>query len=111
MHVFSDASKDAIGHVVFVQSDNGDNESQITFACAGSKVAPRCVTSIPRLELCAAVKVAEELLIELFLTHHDTSFYTDIEVVLSYLSNTKRRFTRYVTRRVEIIHATFPENN
>ena len=113
LHVFSDASKDAIGYVIYVKSTNEQGLDHVAFVCAGAKVAPRCATSIPRMELCAAVeavKATEKVIAELRLCQTSATFYTDSEVLLGYLSNSTRHFSRYVTRRIEVIISIFPSN-
>ena len=62
--------------------------------------------TIPRLELCAAtdsVQTTFKIIKELKLRIDARSFYTDSLVVLGYLNNKTKRFSRYVARRVEAI--------
>ena len=106
MHVFSDASFDGLGYAIYVRTfGNGKVHSSLAFA--GSKVAPRAATSIPRLELnaaleasVAALKVKEELRMEF----SNIYYHCDSQVVIGYLSNREKRFSRYVSRRIEIIN-------
>ncbi|XP_073720576.1 uncharacterized protein [Misgurnus anguillicaudatus] len=68
-----------------------------------SKLAPRQVHTVPRLELCAsvlAVELADMLLYELDIEIHKVKYYTDSRVVLGYINNTSRRFYVYVANRV-----------
>ena len=106
LHCFSDASKDAIGHVIYLRCVNENQDVSVAFIQGTSKVSPRTADTIPRLELCAAMdtvhsalKVIEEIDVEI----GGTYFYTDSLIVMGYLQNTKKRFSRYVTRRVEEI--------
>ena len=74
-----------------------------------AKVAPIRPTSIPRLELCAAVlstKAVKKIRTELDLKIDDVKFYTDSKVVLGYISNDARRFHVYVANRVQVIRDT-----
>ena len=108
LHIFADASSEAIGYSIYIKTF-GSNGSNVSFVCAGSKVAPRLGTSIPRLELCAAVeasKAAAEVRRELHIGRDECYYYSDSQVSLGYLRNHSRRFSRYVQRRVEIIHST-----
>lgn len=85
----------------------------VSFLLGDSKVAPRCATSIPRLELCAAaeaVRTASEIVKELMRKPDQITYYSDSLVVLGYLCNTEKRFRRYVARRVELIVSTAPAN-
>ena len=58
LHVFGDASSDAIGFVIYMRSINLRDEVSTSFLRGDSKVAPRSATSIPCLELCAAVEAS-----------------------------------------------------
>ena len=105
VHVFVDASKDAIGHVMYLKSIMGD-EINVTFLSAGSRVAPRAAANIPRLELCAAVEgshCASKIISELEFKPEKVVYYSDSTIVLGYLSNEEKRFSRYVTNRINVI--------
>ena len=68
--------------------------------------APVKFTSIPRLELQAAVlstRINKTLREELDLNIQSTIYWTDSEIVLHYLKNEKRRFQTFVANRVEEI--------
>ena len=106
MHVFADASKDAIGFVIYLRQYDIDGKCSTAFAFANSKVAPRSATSIPRLELCAAVEAALSAVYirrELGHTVDDVTFYSDSNATLGYIRNCERRFSKYVTARVKVI--------
>ena len=106
IHAFSDASKDAIGASIYLRLFNDQGEICTTLLFGQSKVAPAQTTSIPRLELCAAVlasqavhKIEKEINMEI----DDITFYTDSKVVLGYIQNESRRFYVYVANRVQTI--------
>ena len=106
IHAFADASKDAIGTSVYLKQVNERGEISVALVFGQSKVAPSQPTSIPRLELSAAVlatqavkKTRKELDIEI----HNVSFYSDSKVVLGYIKNDVRRFHVYVANRVQMI--------
>ena len=68
LHTMADASQLAYAAVSYVQHEYEDGEITVQFSAAKAKVAPTKATSIPRLELMAAVlglrllrKVAELL--------------------------------------------------
>ena len=106
IHAFADASKDGIGVAVYLRSFNEKNEAHIAFLYGQSKVAPTQPTTIPRLELCAAVlamKAVRRIRNELSLKIDETCFYTDSKVVLGYVQNESRRFHLYVANRVQLI--------
>ena len=106
LYSFSDASEDAIGHVMYMRSQDDKGKVHVAFVNASSKVAPQSATSIPRLELCAALQAAlatQEICAGL--THKPVAchYYSDSKVVLGYLENKEKRFSNYVTRRVNLI--------
>ena len=106
IHCFCDASKDAIGFVLYLRSFNAKGEIALSFLYASSKVSPRAADTIPRLELCAAfdaVQTTSKVTKELSLRIDEKFFYSDSLVVLGYLNNTTKRFSRYVARRIEAI--------
>ena len=106
LHIFSDASMEAIGYVIYMRCVNSNEDINVSFVCAGSKVAPRGATSVPRLELCAALEAAvatSSVCMELNIKSRYCFYYTDSKVVLGYISNVSRTFSRYVCRRVDMI--------
>ena len=108
LHVFCDASKDCIGYVAYLRSKGANGEVCVSFINASSKVAPRSAGSVPRLELNAAVEGAANaafLRRELKNQPNSVHLYTDSMIVLGYLSNKERRFSKYVERRVDqVLH-------
>ena len=114
LHVFCDASIEAIGYVVYLRLVNVAGTVNVCFVTANSKVSPKSATSIPRLELCAALEAAtatSELIAELEMDLNSVRMYTDSKVVLGYLTNTAKRFSRYITRRTSIICKAFPAHH
>ncbi|XP_018011847.1 uncharacterized protein LOC108669074 [Hyalella azteca] len=106
LHVFADASQDAIGCASYLRSTDNSGDAYVAFVRGESRVAPRAATSIPRLELCAAVEAvmsAQQILRELKSPPQDVYFYSDSKVVLAYINSESGRFTRYVQRRLTII--------
>ena len=76
------------------------------YVLAKARVAPSKVTSIPRLELSAAVvasRLSAMLHSELDLVVDQEFFWTDSQIVLSYISNEARRFHTFVANRVQLI--------
>ena len=113
LHIFSDASNEGIGYVVYLRTKNEKQEINVSLVCGSSKVPPRGTSSIPRLELCAAMDAAVQgynIAVDIDLDHTQTNFYTDSKVVLGYISNRTSRFPLYITRRVNILlNSSSPE--
>ena len=90
IHAFSDASKDAIGASIYLRLFNDRGEICTALLFGQSKVAPAQTTSIPRLELCAAVLASQavnKIVKEIDMEINEITFYTDSKVVLSYIQN------------------------
>ncbi|MES9882937.1 MAG: hypothetical protein ABW185_18875 [Sedimenticola sp.] len=107
VHLFSDASEQAIAAVAYLKTTSPDGAEHVGYIMGKAKVAPKHGHTIPRLELCAAVLAAE--LSETILDHMGIEadlvrFYTDSKVVLGYINNRTRRFYVYVSNRVQLIH-------
>ena len=95
IHAFSDASEDAIGAAVYLRQVNDRGENRTALVFGQSRVAPIQITSIPRLELCAAVLAAravDKIMKEMDVEIDEATFYTDSKVVLGYIQNESRRF-------------------
>ncbi|XP_069104772.1 uncharacterized protein [Argopecten irradians] len=103
VHVFSDASEKAIASVGYLLTACEDGTQELGFILGKTKVAPLHTTTIPRLELCAAVlaiEIAETISEQLNLPLSIFRFYTDSKVVIGYVYNQTRRFYNYVCNRV-----------
>jgi len=106
LHVFCDASENAIAAVGFIRTVSVNETINVRFVMGKAKVAPKSGHTIPRLELCSAllaVQLAEIITHELSILSGDVVYYTDSKVVLGYLNNRIRRFYVYVTNRVHRI--------
>ena len=106
IHVFSDASKDAIGASIHLQLSNDRGETSTTLLFGQSKVAPAQTTSIPRLVLCVAVLAShavDKMIKEIDMEINEITFYMASRVVLGYIQNESRRFYVYVANRAQPI--------
>ncbi|XP_033113671.1 uncharacterized protein LOC117114192 [Anneissia japonica] len=107
LHSFSDARTKVIGQVTYIRTIDKQGTPHVLFVLGKAKVAPTAVTSIPRLELCAAVmatQAVQKITSELDVVVDQTYYYTDSKVVLGYIQNKSRRFYVYVANRVQQIH-------
>lgn len=106
LHHFSDASSKGYGTCSYLRYKNDDNTVHCSLVMAKARVAPTKVTSIPRLELSAAViatKISVMLKRELDMEIDEEFFWTDSQVVLGYINNDARRFHVFVANRVQLI--------
>ncbi|XP_065108476.1 uncharacterized protein [Paramisgurnus dabryanus] len=106
LHHFSDASCVGYGACSYLRYQNDRDQVHCTLVLAKARVAPSKVTSIPRLELAAAVvstKISVMLKGELDIKIDEEVFWTDSQVVLGYINNDARRFHIFVANRVQLI--------
>ena len=83
-----------------------DGQAHVSFMFGKAKLAPTHATTIPRLELCAAVLAVEitQVVVNGRAIEPDSiTYYSDSRVVLGYIANETRRFYVYVSNRVERI--------
>lgn len=111
--VFADASTKAIAAVAYLKVTDENGCSEVGFVLGKAKLAPVKETTIPRLELCAAVlavEIAETVVSSMDSHMNSVTFYSDSKVVLGYINNEQRRFYVYVSNRVQRIRqATSPQ--
>ena len=106
LHTFGDASVQGIAAVSYLKITQPDGRIEVSFVFGKAKLAPSHATTIPRLELCAAVLAVEitDMILNEHVVHPDRVIYhSDSKVVLGYIANETRRFYVYVTNRVERI--------
>ena len=106
IHALLDASEDAIGAAVYLHQVNATGENCTALVFGQSRLAPVQITSIPRLELCAAVLAAQavdKIIKEIDREIDKATFYTDSKVVLAYIQNESQRFYVYIANRVQQI--------
>ena len=105
LHHFSDASSSGYGQCSILRLIDVNDKIHCSLVIAKSRVAPLKATTIPRLELMAAVLSAEvgqvigqELEYDL---HH--YYWTDSKIVLGFLANDVKRFHVFVANRIQKI--------
>ena len=106
LHHFCDASEIGYGTVSYLRVIYSDGTVSCSFVMGKSRNAPIRAHTIPRLELQSAllaVRMNNMIQRELDITVHETFFWTDSMIVLSYIGNTTKRFQTYVANRVKEI--------
>lgn len=102
IHGFADASERAYGCCIYLKSSNG-SYSECHLLCTKTRVAPLKGMTIPRLELCAAVLLAQLLkkcISALSLEFNKIILWTDSTIVLSWLSSEPKTWKVFVANRV-----------
>lgn len=112
IHVFCDASEKAYGSVAYLRTEDSQGKLHLAFLMARSRVAPKRVLSIARLELCAAVTEAQLVQLlqkELTIRINKTILWSDSTTVLTWLRSESYHFKVFVgTRVAEIQELTDP---
>ncbi|XP_067931112.1 uncharacterized protein [Watersipora subatra] len=107
IHHLSDASLRGYGACSYLRLLNEQNRVHCTLLMAKARVAPsEGAVTIPRLELQAATvatRLADLLNKELDMPINAEHYWTDSEIVLSYLNNDTKRFHMFVANRIQEI--------
>lgn len=106
IHGFSDSSSYAYGAVVYIKCTNNYNNIKTQLLCAKSRVAPLHGATIPRLELCAAVLLAQlvqKVKNVLNINFTKTYLWTDSSIVLNWISSAPNKYKVFVANRIAAI--------
>lgn len=105
LHHFSDASSSGYGQCSYLRAKNAKDEIHCSLVMVKARVSPTKLTTIPRLELTAAVVSVSvgNMLREELCYDAKEYFWTDSKVVLGYINNDARHFHTFVTNRVQKI--------
>ncbi|XP_074026866.1 uncharacterized protein [Leptinotarsa decemlineata] len=107
VHGFSDASQFAYGACVYLRSMDFCRNVRVRLLCAKSRVAPLNSESIPRLELCGALLLAQlvhKISNSMKLNVDKYFCWTDSTIVLSWLASEACTWQTFVSNRVSKIH-------
>lgn len=106
IHGFSDASERCYGAVIYCKSINSKGDTAVKLVASKSRVAPIKSLTIPRLELCGALLLAQlmkRVLVSLKLDVHKVYLYTDSTIVLSWIQKEPADLKQFVASRVATI--------
>lgn len=103
LHGFCDASQQAYGACVYIRSYVGNDKYRVELLCSKTRVAPFKVISLPRLELCAALLLAQ--LIDKVRTSVELSnvkqfLWSDSTVTLHWIASSSKKWAVFVANRV-----------
>lgn len=103
VHIFCDASEKAYGAVAYLRTEDSQGKTYLSFLLARSRVAPKRLLSMPRLELCAAVvgaQIATVIQQEFTLKIRGITLWTDSTTVLMWLQSDSCHFKVFMGTRV-----------
>ncbi|XP_062537684.1 uncharacterized protein LOC134206011 [Armigeres subalbatus] len=103
---YCDASKRAYGAVLYVRTEVSDGTINIQLVCSKSRVAPLKPMTIPRLELCGALvlaQLAQKAIVSLKVKFDSVTLYSDSMICLSWLKKSPAVLNEFVCNRVATI--------
>ena len=103
LHHFCDASLVAYGSVAYLRSVNKSGNFHVAFLMGKGHLSPKPSTTVPRLELLAAVtavRLDRLLRRELPFSINQSMFWTDSAAVLQSIYNNRKRFPVFVANRL-----------
>ncbi|XP_049878082.1 uncharacterized protein LOC126375229 [Pectinophora gossypiella] len=112
MHSFSDASQCAYGACIYMRTVNYNDDVTVRLLCAKSKVSPIKPTTMPRLELCAALlaaRLSKSVLDSLRYRPGRIVHWCDSSIVLAWINNDLKlnKLKSFVANRIsEILENT-----
>ncbi|XP_011858572.1 PREDICTED: uncharacterized protein LOC105556109 [Vollenhovia emeryi] len=113
LHGFCDASQKAYGAAVYVCHVDSEGIRHVNLLCSKSRIAPPAATSIPRLELCGAVLLANlvsKMIQAWTVRFHEVVYWTDSTIVLHWINKESTHWKVFVGNRVAEIQ-TLSERN
>ena len=103
MHGFCDASERAYGACIYLRSMDDRGNCQVTLVCSKSRVAPLKPLTIPRLELCAALLLANLYAAtkqSLSFNYNKVNFWSDSTITLQWIKTEPHVLKTFVSNRV-----------
>ena len=104
LHRFCDASQKAYGACVYIRSISSNGKVNVSLLCSRGRVAPIKKATIPRLELCGALLLAQLIKIccDSWKRTLNIHYWCDSKVVLQWL-HSKKPLGIFIQNRVQEI--------
>ena len=106
LHGFCDSSKKAYEACLYLRSVNQQGEVTTKLLCSKSRVAPVKKVTLPRLELCGSLLLAQliqKTIPALNLKIYRILLWTDSMIVFSWLTSSASKWKTFVANRVSHI--------
>ncbi|KMQ89917.1 pao retrotransposon peptidase [Lasius niger] len=107
IHGFSDASERAYGACIYIRTTDQTGQHFSHLICSKSRVAPLKYVTLPRLELCGALLLAqliEKVLNSLQIQTPQVYYWTDSTIVLHWIKAVNKKWSIFVANRISEIH-------
>lgn len=107
LHGFADASEVAFGACLYVKTIRNDDVS-VMLLCSKSRVAPLKTITVAKLELCAALLLAQltsKVITALKLDFHHVQLWSDSEIVHAWIKTPPYKLKIFVANRVAEIQS------
>ncbi|CAH2006564.1 unnamed protein product [Acanthoscelides obtectus] len=113
IHGFADASLEAYGACVYVRSEDANGKVYVRVMCSKTKVAPLKTITVPRLELCAALLLAnlvQKVKTSLTVKIDEIVLWSDSSVCLTWIHTPPNILQTFVGNRVSQIQGLTQTN-
>jgi hypothetical protein len=106
LHGFADASTKAYGAVIYIRVTDFSDKHYTNILCSKVRIAPIKIITVPRLELCAALLLAElanKVKNALDINFNNCFLWSDSLIVLAWIQSPPNKFETFIANRISQI--------